>query len=356
MNVYAFDRKEKPGDLLPKHDYGSMLNIFPFAGNNENPDFSSLNIAFFKHLDNIIELLNEEGIIAHLMIYVWNKKVNWPKPGSKEDNMYFDYIVKRYQAYPNIFWDISKEALSYGRDDMAYISDRIDRLRKLDVYDRLLTVHDHKYCVNYPDKIDVFSTQDWGTDLYNRMLTIGNDFNTKPIFNIEHGGYEQCQYDVFIGNYVDPEVCLRRNYECLFAGVYSTYYWQCTSWNVIIHDPLVSAEPKPKFHYYLHMRNFMDTHHFELLNPVSHVSASGFALHNPGTGEYFYYVPVENTAIDVKNLPVAKDVEIRWFNTISGEYSTPFHQEWSDYFRLVKHFQEASILIVKLIDKYAIIR
>ena len=115
FNAYAYDiRWEKDKTTKPEHDF-SKPKFFPFLGTNKIPDYSSLNIDFFKHLDNVIANLNNRNIVAHLMIYVWNKEVNWPNMYSLEDNRYFDYIIKRYQAYPNIIWDISKEALAYGR-------------------------------------------------------------------------------------------------------------------------------------------------------------------------------------------------------------------------------------------------
>ena len=61
---------------------------------------------FFQHFDRVMAELDNKNVAAHLMIYVWNKKVNWPKSRSAEDNRYFDYVVKRYQAYPNLIWDI----------------------------------------------------------------------------------------------------------------------------------------------------------------------------------------------------------------------------------------------------------
>lgn len=64
----------------------------------------------------------------------------------------FDYLVKRYQAFPNLIWDISKEALAYGMDDMDYIVERIDRLRKLDGHKRLVTVHDYNFYRNHLTK------------------------------------------------------------------------------------------------------------------------------------------------------------------------------------------------------------
>ena len=143
MNVYAYDAMwGDRSQLKPEHNYVAP-KVFPYGGTNENPDYSTLNIDFFKHLDRVIEHLDDKEVISHLMIYVWNKKVNWPKPESEADNLYFDYVVKRYQAYPNLIWDISKEALAYGRDDMNYITRRIDRLRKMDGHGRLLSVHDY---------------------------------------------------------------------------------------------------------------------------------------------------------------------------------------------------------------------
>jgi len=109
MNVFAYDVTwAKDPKLKPDHDYGSPRS-FPFGGDNEKPDHSRLNIDYFKRLDRVIDYLDRKGIAAHLMIYVWNKRVNWAEPGSAEDDRYFDHVVKRYQAFPNLVWDVPKE-------------------------------------------------------------------------------------------------------------------------------------------------------------------------------------------------------------------------------------------------------
>lgn len=132
MNVFAYEVTWKKDVRLDSvYDYGSP-KVYPFGGDNTNPDHSRLNVEYFKRLDRVIEYLDQKQIAAHLMIYVWIKRVNWPEARSAADNRYFDYVVKRYQAYPNLIWDISKEALGYGHNDVTYISDRIERLRKLD--------------------------------------------------------------------------------------------------------------------------------------------------------------------------------------------------------------------------------
>ena len=176
------------------------------------------------------------------MLYVWNKMVNWPQPESEADNRYFDYIIKRYQAFPNVIWDVSKEALNNKRCTEAYGLERIGRIRRLDAYHRLVSVHDYGFCVRNADAVDFISVQSWSSEIYNFMHNLHTSFPQKPVLNIEHGGYELSPYVVFPGDFIDPEICLRRNYQIQFAGVYSTYYWQGTSWNAIIHNPLEQAE------------------------------------------------------------------------------------------------------------------
>lgn len=219
MNVYAYNAKWGERDKINPEFNFSEPTVFPFGGSNETPVHNELNVDFFKHLDRVMHHLNDENIVSHLMIYVWNKFVNWPRPGSAEDNRYFDYVVKRYQAFPNIIWDISKEALAYGMDDMDYIVERIHRLRALDAYNRLVTVHDYKFCRNYPGLVDFISVQEWRPNLYNEMREIVEKYPLKPVFNVEHGGYEQTMHQIFHGAYISPLVCLERRREVMRASL-----------------------------------------------------------------------------------------------------------------------------------------
>jgi hypothetical protein len=323
MNVYAYDVDWKKDPSLKKgYDYGSP-DVYPFGGTNLKPDFTTLNTEFFKRLDRVIEYLESKNIIAHLMIYVWNKNVNWPPMYSEADNRYFEYVIKRYQGYSNIVWDISKEALSYGRCDMNYVTDRIRRVRKLDAYKRLLTVHDYRYCEKYPDKVDFISIQYWGTDLYEKMLTIAEEHKDEPIFNIEHGGYEKGAYEVFTGDYTDPVSCLWRNYLCAFAGTYSTYYWQNTAWYVVIPEPMNLPEgKKPHYDYYKHFVRFFTKYHFENLQPIKGVSSSGWCLKDETNKTILFLIPKENSGISITlNDYAGKNASMKLFDPLDGYYT-----------------------------------
>lgn len=293
MNVYAYDVTWKKDPHLPaNYDYGSP-NVFPFGGQNNSPDYTRLNVTYFQRLDRVIEYLEQKGIVAHLMIYVWNKEVNWPEALSDADDRYFDYVVKRYQAYPNLVWDISKEALGYGHNDVAYIHNRIERLSLLDSYDRLVTVHDYGYCRKFPEKVDFVSVQLWTSELYGVMRNVVSQIPGKPILNIEHGGYERSPFVVFTGNYTSPEVCLERAYQCVFAGTYPTHYWQGAAWNVVIPDiSELQPESRPRLKNYQYLSTLAKDYDFATLISGDTKSNAGFCLHD-NKGLYIFYVPKE---------------------------------------------------------------
>lgn len=352
MNVFAYDVTwKKDQRLADEFEYGSP-RVFPFGGNNTKPDHSKLNIEYFQRLDRVIDYLDQKGIAAHLMVYVWNKQVNWPEANSAADNRYFDYVVRRYQAYPNLIWDISKEALGYGHTDVNYISERIDRLRKLDAHKRLVTVHDYSYCKRFSEKVDFISVQIWASELYSVMRRILLDLPNKPILNIEHGGYERGPYVVFTGSYTSPEVCLERAYQCVFAGTYPTHYWQGAAWNVIVPD-IAAMEPdsRPRFDYYQHLRTLAEKYDLANLKAGDKKSSSGFSLHN-GEDLFVYFVPKENINIGIR-LPK----ELRggamtgtWFDPLTGTFGVPIKQAITQWPSFDKPFEDQfGILVVKIL-------
>ncbi|MFI3322176.1 MAG: DUF5060 domain-containing protein [Rikenellaceae bacterium] len=356
MNVYANDVvwvKDQKLKQSPQYEFGDDNSIFPFLGDNDNPDHSSLNIDFFNHLDRTMEALNDRNIISHLMIYVWNKNVSWAKTQSIEDNRYFDYVVKRYQAFSNVVWDVSKEAILYGNVGDEYILERIERLKEMDSYDRLVTVHDFGFCNRNRESVDFLSHQDWNGSLYNDMIGNYNKFKDKPILNVEHGGYEECDYEVFCGNYINAEYLLRRNYESIFAGIYSTYYWQGCSWNVIIHDweKLPEGSYKPKVEYFKHLTDFFTKYPFHKFKPFPQYNGSGYAMYD-GDKTYIVYMPKENYKTAANQLmKISKRLSFQWFNTHTGEYSEIYETDDMQIFAMPAspwHMKNDAIMIMKV--------
>ncbi len=366
MNVYGYDIKWEQDPAIaqfPQYIFGAKDDIFPFLGTNTNPDYSELNLEFFKKLDRVVLKLQERDILAHLMIYVWSKKVAWPELESVEGNRYFDYVIKRYGAFSNVVWDVSKEALGYNRVTKEFITERINRVRQLDSYKRLLTVHDYRYCSAHPDQVDFMIKQDWGLQFYSNMLHMNKTYKDKPSFNVEMGGYEQASWEVYPnGNYHDAETCLRRNYESVFAGAYPSHYWQGTSWNVIVYDWFKDSYKgyKPKFEYYRYMADFFKQYPFASLKPNPAFNSSGYCMSNPD-GLYVFYLPKESRKAEMWKLKSLSQggLTYQWFNTITGEYTEEVKVASWDQFKMPASpwfLNQDAIFVLKTTPKKEVVK
>jgi hypothetical protein len=329
----------------------SCPSLWPFGGSNDTPHHEDINPYFFRKLDKVVMYLREKGIICHLMIYVWNKKVNWPGQNTPEDRRYFDYVVARYQGFSNIVWDVSKEALLYGYCGHEYIRSKCLRIRELDAHRHLLTVHDRVFCESYPDLVDIISVQDWRSGLYELMASLRSAYAGKPVYNIEHGGYEASPFLLAPGDYEDPVVCLERNYLCLFAGVYSTYYWQGSSWNIVCFEPsALPVERRPRFDFFLRMQEFFTQYPFHEYVPVpeGELSSNGYILRS-GEDRLLLLKKAEAYCVHLRKAEGFSSCSLEWFNPLTGEYS-PREQFLLDSFTILRspwkeHF---SIAVIKL--------
>jgi len=325
--LYSYDvrwKKDEKLKLHPEHEFGSRDDIYPFLGTNKQPNHSTLNVTFFQRFDRIVSLMHDKDIVANLMIYVWNKKVKWPKAGSPEDDRYFDYVLKRYQAFPNVVWNISKEAF---RQTVPYMTERIERVKKKDAFKRLVTIHDFKKGDN--STVDFVSYQGGRSTLYTKMIAEYNLHN-KPVVNIENGGYSESSYAVFPCDYIIQEECLKRNYLCYFAGVYTNYYWQALAWNVMIYNPFQQSDEfiKPKFEYYKHLEKFFSKYPYQNFYPQPELNRSGFCLKSD-EDIYLFYMPKEayQLSLYTKKGPGLKQGTVQWFNTHTGEYTKEISYE-----------------------------
>ncbi len=130
LNAYAHDTTWRQGRTAAD-DFGPPP-LYAWAGTNERPDHTRFNLAYWQHYDRVIAAIARHGLWAHIFIKVYNKQVNWPANGSAEDDLYFRWLIARYAAFPNITWDLAKEA--HYEKDLAYKLDRLHFLRAHDPY------------------------------------------------------------------------------------------------------------------------------------------------------------------------------------------------------------------------------
>ena len=311
LNAYAHDtawRKGKTGD----DDYGPPA-LFPWEGTNEQPDHSRFNLAYWRHYDQVIAALHQRGMIAHLMIKVYNKMVQWPARGSAEDDLYFQWLIARYAAYPNVHWDFSKE--SNNEKDLNYKLGRMQFIRANDPYHRPITTHTDLEAFDsgaYNAVLDYRSDQvhgNWHASLLNHRRQ-----HAWPVVNVEFGyehgpgGTKDATYNVV----QPPEEVCRRAWEICLAGGYCSYYYTYTAWDVIRPD-----ETPPGYAYFHHLREFFEETGYWLMTPADDLVGMGFCLANPGQ-EYVVFLN-KSASFTLKLEGLKTPLEAEWFHPFTGK-------------------------------------
>ena len=283
LNAYAHDCPWRKGTTGPD-DFGPPPK-YAWRGSNARPDHSRFNLAYWRHYDRVIAALHRRGIVAHVMIKVYNKMVNWPLPASPDDDRYFRWLIARYAAFPNVVWDFSKEA--NNEPSIRYKRGRLRFLRKHDPYRRLLTVHDDSRTYDaghYGDLLDFRSDQqhrDWHAVLLRQRKQ-----NAWPVVNVEFGyehgpdGPDDLTYRV--GQ--PPEEVARRAWEICLAGGYTAYYYTYTAWDVIRpgHVP-------PGYACFRRLRDVFEGTRYWRLKPSDRLVTAGHCLADPGR-EYVVFL------------------------------------------------------------------
>ena len=310
LNAYAHDCPWRAG-RTGADDYGPPPH-FAWRGSNERPDHSRLNLAYWHHYDRVVAALARRGIIAHIMIRVYNKMVTWPANASAEDDLYFRWLIARYAPYPNVVWDFSKEA--HNERDVAYKRDRFRLLRDEDPYRRLRTIHDddRAYDANaYDPFVDFRSDQqhsDWhATILRQRALHRWPVANVE--FGYEHGpgGIDDFTYRVVQA----PEEVCRRAWEICLAGGYPAYYYTYTAWDVIRpeHTP-------PGYALFRRLREFFQGTRYWLMEPSDPLVSAGHCLANPGHEYVVYLDRPEPFSLEVRR--AGGELAGEWFRPLTG--------------------------------------
>lgn len=310
VNVYAHDTRWAPGKSC-EWDHGPPA-LYAFAGTNEKPDHSILNVDFFKAYDAMLWALWERGIIAHVMLKVYNKDVNWPAKGSPEEERFFRYVVARYQAFPNLVWDFAKE--SYNEKDERLQHRLLNLVRQQDAYGHLVTAHDDEA---YEWDGALSRNLDFRTDQQHGDLTavalFDRAFRVRPIVNAEFGyeyGVESLPTHKH-RNQSDWKEFIRRAWEVSMAGSYTVYYYNNTAWDVVKPDP----EP-PGMAAWQVLKSTLSALPYQRMEPHPELAIGGACLAELGRA-YICHVPGARATVNLKHLP--GPAKAHWVNTWTGE-------------------------------------
>jgi hypothetical protein len=276
------------------------------------------------------------------MIQVQNKHVAWPTRYSEEDNVYWQYVVARYQAFGNVVWDVGKESynLLHETGSHDYTLSRIALIRQTDAYDHLVTVHDAEagsagrfsqadavcgadaVCDFISDQIHLANA-----DRYNREARRKLQLLPKPYLNIEYGyelGAEPLK--TYQSRTTAPwQDVLRWTYALYLAGAYPCYYYANTSWDLVRFEP----EP-PGWQRYGYLRELLEGLPFNTMAPNNDLVDRGFCLADPGAIYWIFLPEGGDAVVDLTAAPsergprgqfVAGDTPIQgtWMNIYTGE-------------------------------------
>ncbi|MBI4877927.1 MAG: DUF4038 domain-containing protein [Acidobacteria bacterium] len=309
VNVYAHDTRWAPGKSC-EWDYGPP-ELYAWEGTNDKPDHSRLNVRFFQRYDRMMEALREQGIVAHIMLKVYNKSVNWPAKWSRDEERYFRYVAARYQAFSNVVWDFSKE--SYNEKDEALQSRLIDLVRSTDAYRRVTTAHDddaYEWDSELSRNLD-FRTDQQHSD-YAAMIRFDRARRQYPVLNSEFGyeyGVEKLPTHTH-RNQCDWQEHLRRAYLIYLAGGYGVYYYNNTAWDVVKPDP----EP-PGMRRFQLLKDTLSALPYWKMSPHNELAVGGLCLALSGTAYAFY---VEGAGLTANLTALEHGVTAEWIDTWTG--------------------------------------
>jgi hypothetical protein len=311
LNAYAHDTSWAKGKTSDD-DYGPPP-LYAWAGTNEQPDHSRFNLAYWQHYDRVIAALNDRGMVAHVMIKVYNKMVNWPAKGSAEDDQYFRWLIARYCAFPNVHWDFSKE--SNNEKDLDYKLGRIKFIRDNDPYRRGITTHTDLQTYDsgaYNGVLDYRSDQvhsKWHDSLLKHRQQ-----HAWPVLNVEFGyehgpqGLDDKTYSVV----QPPEEVCRRAWEVCLAGGYGAYYYTYTAWDVIRPE-----DSPPGYRYFHQLREFFEGTGYWRMEPSDELVSEGFCLAEPGREYIVFLNKPASFTLRLEGLTAAAKAE--WFHPFTGQ-------------------------------------
>jgi hypothetical protein len=311
LNTYAYDTSWRRGKTA-EDDFGPPP-LYAWEGSNDKPDHTRFNLPYWRHYDRVIEAMYRRGIVAHIFTKVYNKQVNWPANGSAEDDLYFRWLIARYSAYPNVSWDLSKEA--NNEKDLAYKVGRLRFIRSNDPYRRLITVHDDHATYDrnaYDDLLDYRSDQQhskWRDTMLNHLQQ-----HAWPVINAEFGyecgpqGLNDKTYNVA----QSPEEVCRRAWEVYMAGGFGAYYYTYTAWDIIR-----PRDTPPGYTYFKYLREFFESTGYWRMKPVDGLTSDGYCLANVGV-EYLIFL---NTAapFSLKLQGLSTPLQAQWYQPFTGK-------------------------------------
>jgi len=220
-------------------------------------------------------------------------------------------VAARYQAYPNLVWDISKEA--HNEKDYLLQQRLIELTRSTDAYRRLLTAHDDD---PFYWSSELNGSLDFRTDqqhtFWPEMIAFDRAIRKYPVVNSEFGYERGVDKMPTYKTEHDWEEQLRRAYLVYFAGGYGVYYYHNTAWDVVKPDP----EP-PGMQRFQRLKETLSSLPYWRMAPHNELSVGGPCLALPGEA-YAFYLDGAQITVNLLGLEQPEKARAEWIDTWTG--------------------------------------
>jgi hypothetical protein len=311
LNLWALDTTWRAGKT-EENDFGPPA-LSPWEGEIGNPDFRRFNLAYWQHLDRVIAALADHGFFTNLYLKVYNKLCRWPANGSPEDERYFRYAIARYAGYPNVIWNLAKEA-QYEKST-RYKVERLKYIRATDPYHRLVTVHDDRltYDRGHYDQLVDFRSPQEHEDVF-AVIARQRAHRGWPIF-VAESGYEHGPgglQDKTFGRSHTPQNVIENIWNLQMSGVYNAYYYTYTAWDVIRHQ-----DSPPGYEYIKIFADFFNRTTYWKLQPDQSLVSAGRCLATPGEEYVAYQSEAVPFTLNIPRLPNSHAAT--WFHPFTGQ-------------------------------------
>ncbi|MDP9152336.1 MAG: DUF4038 domain-containing protein [Myxococcota bacterium] len=366
MNLFAYDTSWGSD---PMYDFGPT-KAFLWGGTNQAPVHTQINPAFFDRFDAVVDYLLQKGLNAHMYFMVYNKGVSWPAVRSPEDAQWWQYVTARYQAYPNIIWDFSKETIGCYMSashanfaDEAYVHERIAIIKTNDAYQRLRTAHAPvNGGATVPGLNYWFDVKPNDLDFYTAEAVQGHNNYANTLAGIKRVGafpYANDENSYQIGNdgtatYSNakqtPASVHDDMMEVIMAGAGAGYYYAYHSW-----DDVRYAEVPAQIGFFKHLDDLFSSHVTQagLKADDSVIGGGGYGKHclaNPGKEYVVELSPSANTttvAVNVAQLPAGGSLTATWYDLESGMTTAASPVNANATVTFTKPFAGLGVLLVK---------
>ena len=172
---------------------------YPRTSPFENDDRDHLDLEHWSALDEVVDYMNEKGMIADLILFLDHPRGFGTE---SEDQRYVRYSVARYSAYPNVAWCLTNE-WNYTKKSEAYWNrigrivrnedpwlENGDKFRPLSIHQE--TRHDFQYFdtdwpVHAIVQVGVRNEVHRNGDEWGNRSILQNHGRDMPIINDEYG-------------------------------------------------------------------------------------------------------------------------------------------------------------------------